>query len=112
MSEFDCPLQKLFDYMHQDHGLSLLQSDMHEIIRIVRGLDRWQSMETAPKDRVIKLWHADLECWLPNEWTGSWHFSEKKWSIHLPFKADDKCAIFIPEKPPTHWQPLLETPKQ
>ena len=29
--------QELFNYFHQEHNISLLESDMHEIIRIVQS---------------------------------------------------------------------------
>lgn len=36
---FDSPYQKLFEYMSNEHGVTLLQTDMQEIIHIVNQME-------------------------------------------------------------------------
>lgn len=45
ISNMNSPYQKLFDYMYDEHGVTLLQTDMQEIIRIVNEMDNWISVE-------------------------------------------------------------------
>jgi hypothetical protein len=48
--------QKLFNYMSEEHGLTLLQTDMQEICNIVREMDKEdQSFPTDGDGQERKL---------------------------------------------------------
>ena len=54
----------------------------------------WQTIKTAPRDRLILLWAED-RCWVA--W---WHNERSDWVIDFEESIG----------PPTHWMPLPSSP--
>ena len=101
--------QKLFDHMVNEHALTLFQSEMQEIIDIVREIDgdgwiRIESEEDLPKNTRFQEFHvyAHDGVFIDNENIGidSW------WSNDEDKKTDWLSSY-------THYQPIQkpEPPK-
>lgn len=70
-----------------------------------RGMNEWQSFETAPRDgsfficwngEDMKILNQPENCYL-----GEWYFIDGEW-----------CGAFVRFDNPTHWMPLPEPPKE
>jgi len=93
--------QELFNLMSQEHGLTLLESEMHDIEHVVLRMDQWQPIATAPKDGTrIFAYEPGLPEEDDNYWVLFW--DHDKWTD--PYEEYETYH-------PTHWQPLPEGPK-
>jgi hypothetical protein len=45
-------MHDLWSHLHNEHGLTLVESEIHEIVRL--AAPGWQPIETAPKDGVTR----------------------------------------------------------
>lgn len=56
--------QELFDHLHNEHGLTLLESEMSEIVHIVKNLDKGEEVLQVENNGWIKvennIIHEDL----------------------------------------------------
>jgi len=69
--------------------------------------EKWQPIETAPKDGTwIALW-SDGSKVQAGYWGPSYFGSDHKW---IQYAHRSECEEVEPE--PTHWQPLPEPPAQ
>lgn len=94
----------LFEHMSKEHGLTLIDSELNEIVRVVASLAQppsdWQPIETAPKGgKWVLVWWPTItdQPFVAYQVAGVWHAatSGDKWS-------DDPG--------PTHWTPLISPP--
>lgn len=91
--------QELFDLMTQDHGLTLLQSEMHDIEHVVLRMSQWNPIETAPMDGThIMLYRPHIQ------FVGYYAEDCDAWIINAPGLPE------MTPRPPTRWQPLAEPP--
>ncbi len=95
-------MHDLWAHLHNEHGLTLLESEIYEIVRLADP--GWQHIETAPKDGTwilvtcggqkvpaVVFWSSDFDVWIENEEApASWAHPE--------------------EWPLTHWMPLPTPP--
>lgn len=95
--------QELFNLMKQEHQLSLLESEMHNIEHVVLRMSQWQPIEAAPGGTNV------LCC----------HYKNNRSSEILVAERDSVDGIWraiTARGPqwtiePIYWQPLPEPPK-
>lgn len=66
--------------------------------------DKWQPIETAPKDRPILLWGKfwNNQDTFKHPMIGAWHAHDDRWTILGEFRFAVR---------PTRWMPLPAPPK-
>ena len=75
--------------------------------------EKWQPIETAPRDAIIILYRPNAAKWgkvAPGEWDAQqYHKSPKPyWKMWLKIGGTLESRAW----PPTHWMPLPEAPKE
>ena len=89
-------MHDLWKHLHDEHGLTLLESEISEIVRLAAPV--WQPIETAPKSSRSVMIHCSeyRNTYVAENGTGKWrHFG---------------CGRDVMEKP-THWMPLPTPPQ-
>lgn len=61
VGEKDLPYDKLFDHMSNEHGLTLIQGELGDIIHIARGGEQKTGWDDAPEWAMWKLEYSDGE---------------------------------------------------
>lgn len=99
--------QELFDYLHNEHGLTLLESEMSEIINLVGKLG-------GESKEVLQVEHngwISVENKLPSE-EGEYLIYKENDPIEVKYYDLKQWGYYhSADEPPTHWMPLPEPPK-
>lgn len=96
--------QNLFDYLHEEHGLTLLESEMNDLINVVHKYHPagagWVKTDTKPEYNVGVL------VFIPGEDN---HITSGMWDISNEWVLLDEYRT--PEEEVTHWMPLPAFPE-
>lgn len=74
------------------------------------GAEKWQAIESAPKEHALLLWFPAFEGHPARAWCGRYSFVEKEWMVQTPGYANGKQFDVSGLPQPTHWQPLPAPP--
>lgn len=95
--------QNLFNYLHEEHGLTLLESEMNDLINVVHKFHpaeaAWVKADTKPEHNVGVL------VFIPGEDN---HITSGMWDISNKWVLLDEYRT--PEEEVTHWMPLPAFP--
>jgi len=119
--------QPLFDLMHQEHGLTLLESEMNDIIHVVREMEGpigavW--VKASEFRTTVPIYRPYRKRIMEDEgeyYYGQIYVAEDDGHIYLnidnesnfEIQSDAKWDSYeILDESATHWRPLPEPPKQ
>ncbi len=74
------------------------------------ALEGWKPIETAPKDRMMRLWVPEFDAWAAGEWKGAWSYAAEGWRLSAPMTLEGKQVMVTGAPVPTHWMPLASAP--
>ena len=94
--------QELFSYMTQNHGVTLLQTEMQDLIDVVEK-SKWIKVEDElPPLRTYVIAYVVNLFGKGQKFVSEVYFSsDQEWIIN----EDDKCIV-------THWMPLPDPPNE
>jgi len=94
--------QELFSYMTQEHGVTLLQTEMQDLIDVVEKT-KWIKVEDElpPLKTYVIGYVVNLYGRGKNYVSEVYFSSQQKWLIEENYE----CTV-------THWMPLPEPPKE